>query len=247
MVLDVPRKLSTTGVGGGLNGTAQGVLRGHVIDGKGVRRLIQLSCLIVPGLGRNLFSVKQTARNDVVSIFNMTNPRLETHNHTFPLQELGHDLYSFSLDLAGGGSGPELAIQAAVNANLWHRRPGHLNSKSLSLLKNLDNNGVSFHGSVPDYDVCAVGKSHQLVHPETADHKVRLPSHLVLADLMGPLTPEALWGYKYVIKISDENTKWTQPYLLKSKHDALSSSGIRTICSNSKRFPRRAVEGGRRR
>ena len=127
----MPRKHSTA-VGGGLNSTAQGVLRGHVIDDKGVRRLIQLSCLIVPGLGRNLFSVKQAARNGVVSIFDMTNPRLGTHNHTFPLQELGHDLYSFSLDFTGGGNGPELAMQAAANANLWHRRLGHLNRKSLT-------------------------------------------------------------------------------------------------------------------
>ena len=108
-VLDVPRKISTAG-GGELNGTAQGVLRGHVIDDKGVRRLIQLSCLIVPGLVGNLFSVKQAARNGVVSVFDMTNPRLETYNHTFPLQELGHHLHSFSLDLAGGGNGPELAM-----------------------------------------------------------------------------------------------------------------------------------------
>ena len=111
----------------------QGVLRGHVINDKGLRRLIQLSCLIVSDLGRNLLSVKQAARNDVVSIFNMTSPRLETHNQTFPLQELGHDLYYFSLDLAGGGNGPELAMQAAANANLWHRRLGHLHRKSLSL------------------------------------------------------------------------------------------------------------------
>ena len=34
------------------------------------------------------------------------------------LQELGHDLYSFSLDLARGGNEPELAMQAAANANL---------------------------------------------------------------------------------------------------------------------------------
>ena len=74
-VLDVPRKISTPG-GRGPNGTAQGALRGHVIDGKRGRRLIQLSCLIVPGLGRNLFSVKQAARNGVVSIFDMTNPKL---------------------------------------------------------------------------------------------------------------------------------------------------------------------------
>lgn len=41
--------------GGQLNGIAQRVLRGHVIDDKGVRCLIQLSRLVVPGLGRNLF------------------------------------------------------------------------------------------------------------------------------------------------------------------------------------------------
>ena len=74
-----------------------------------------------PGLGGNLFSVKQAARNGVVPIFDMTNSRLETHNHTFPLQELGHDLYCFSLDLAGDDNGPELAMQAAANGNLWLR------------------------------------------------------------------------------------------------------------------------------
>ena len=54
----------------------------------------------------------------MVPIFDMTNPRLKTHNHTFPLQELGHDPDSLSLDLAGGDNGPELAMQAAANANL---------------------------------------------------------------------------------------------------------------------------------
>ena len=110
------------------------MLRGHVIDDKGVRRLIQLSCPIVPGLGRNLLSVKQAARNGVLSIFEMTNPRLETHNHTFPFQALGHHLYYFSLDLVGGGNRPELAMQAVANADLRHRRLGHLNRKGLSLL-----------------------------------------------------------------------------------------------------------------
>ena len=221
-VLDVPRNVSTAG-GGGENGTAQGLLRGHVVDDKGVRRLIQISCLIVPGLRRNLFSVKQAERNDVVSILDMTNPMLEIHNHTFPFQELGHDLLSFTLNLAGGGNGPELAMMAAANANLWHRRLGYLNRKSLSLLKNLDNSGVGFDGPVPDCDVYAVRKSHQLAHPKTANNKVKLPFQLVLADLMGPLTPEALGGYKNITNISDEYTKWTEPYLLKSKHNALSS------------------------
>ena len=42
---------------------------------KGMRRLAQLSFLVVPSLGHNLFSVKQAARNGVVSTFDMDNPR----------------------------------------------------------------------------------------------------------------------------------------------------------------------------
>ena len=68
--------------------------------------------------------------------------------------------------------------------------------------------------------MCAVGKSHQLAHPKTANHNVKLPCQLVFADL---ITPEPLGGYKYITKISDEYTKRTEPYLLRSKHDALSS------------------------
>ena len=60
---------------------------------------------------------------------------------------------------------------------------------------------------MPDFDVCAVGKSHQLAYPETADHKVKLPFQLVFTDLTGPLTPEALGCYKHITKIFDENTK----------------------------------------
>ena len=50
--------------------------------------------------------------------------------YTFPLQALGHDIYSVSLDLTHGGNGLEVAMQAAAKANLWHRRLGHLNRNS---------------------------------------------------------------------------------------------------------------------
>ena len=80
---------------GGLNGIAQGAPRGHGIDDKGVRRLFQRPCLVVPRLGRNLSSVKQAARNGVVSILDMNNLRLQANKFAFPLQEMGHDLCTF--------------------------------------------------------------------------------------------------------------------------------------------------------
>ena len=86
-VLDVPRNIITVG-GGQMDGVTQEVLRGMVVDGKGARRSVQLSCLVVPGLVWNLFPLKQAARNGIVSIFDTGNARLEANNFTLPLQEL---------------------------------------------------------------------------------------------------------------------------------------------------------------
>ena len=97
---------------------------------------------------------------------------------------------------------------------------GTSTGKSLDFLKKVNNNGVSFDGTVPDCDVCAVGKSRQQAHPKTADQHVQHPLQLVFTDVMGKFTPEALGGYKYVSKISDEHTRWTEIYLLKSKDGA---------------------------
>ena len=86
-VLDVQRKLSTARRRE-LNGIAQGVLRGHAIDDQRVRRSTQFSCPTVPGLGRNLSSVKQAARNGVVSIFHM-NKDLRRTNSRFHFKRCG--------------------------------------------------------------------------------------------------------------------------------------------------------------
>ena len=48
-VLDVPRKITTAG-GGQLDGVAQGLVSGIVVNDKGVRISTQLSCLDAPGL-----------------------------------------------------------------------------------------------------------------------------------------------------------------------------------------------------
>ena len=86
------RRWITTAGGHQLERAGQGLLLVHIIDAQGVQRLIQISVLIVPGLGWNLFSVKQASRNGVVSIFDKYNPRLEANNFTLPLQELENDL-----------------------------------------------------------------------------------------------------------------------------------------------------------
>ena len=62
------------------------------------------------------------ARNGVASIFDMDNPRLETRDFTLPLQERWNDLFFLTLDSTDTNGLPDLAMQAAADAALWHRR-----------------------------------------------------------------------------------------------------------------------------
>ena len=80
----------------------------------------------------NLFSVKTATRNYIVSIFDRENPRLEAFGVTLPLRGKQDDLYSPVLDLSADAFGAtELAMNAVFNVQLWHRRLGHLNRRSL--------------------------------------------------------------------------------------------------------------------
>ena len=53
-----------------------------------------------------------------------------------------------------------MEMNAVTNAQMWHRRLGHLNKRRLELLNRKSSNGVAFDGSIADCDVCTVGKNH---------------------------------------------------------------------------------------
>ena len=65
VLLTTPRKILTAG-GALLDGTAKGILQGLVTDNHGKQHLARIDTLIVPGIGRNLFSVKSTTKKGVV-------------------------------------------------------------------------------------------------------------------------------------------------------------------------------------
>ena len=46
---------------------------------------------------------------------------METRDFTLPLQERWNDLFFFTLDSTDTNGLPDLAMQAAANAALWHR------------------------------------------------------------------------------------------------------------------------------
>ena len=144
-------------------------------------------------IGHNLFSVKTATRNCIVSIFDRENPQLEALGVTLSLRGKKDDLYSFVLDLSADAYGAtQLAMNAVSNAQLWHQWLGHLNKRRLELMQRHNDNGITFDGTVPDCDVCAVAKGRQLAYPKKDQHAgITLPFQLCSGDLMSPFTPEA--------------------------------------------------------
>ena len=221
--LTTPRKIFTAG-GTMLAGTAEGVLQGLITDENGNQILVRIDIVVVPWIGRSLFSVTTAAKKGIATIFDYENPRLEGFNVAVSLQSEGGDLYSFVLYLSADRYGAKgLAMNAVANVQVWHRRLGHLHAQSLDILRKRDGTGITFVRAVSDCDVCAVGKAQQLANPKTANHKVRRPFQLCYGDLIEPFAPVAIGGYKYASKITDEYTKWTAVYLLTSKNQALQS------------------------
>ena len=221
--LTTPRKVITAG-GAILDGTTEGMLKGLVADENDNQILVRVDIVVVPGIGRNLFSVMTAAKESIATIADYKNPRLEGFDVTVPLQNENGDLYSFVLDLSAERYGAkELAMNAVANAQVWHRRLCHLHAQSLDILRKRDCTGITSKRAVSDWDVCAVGKAQQLAHPKTANHKGSRPFQLCYGDLIRPFTPVATGGYKYVSKITNEYTKWTAVYFLTNKNQACKS------------------------
>ena len=76
-----------------------------------------------------------------------------------------------------GGNPDSLALKAE-SANPWHRRMGHMNGKSLDVLRKEPGNGVDYTGAAKDCDSCPLGKSTQQPRPNQATYGVLRPFQL---------------------------------------------------------------------
>lgn len=85
-------------------------------------------------------------------------------------------------------------------------------------------NGITFHGTLADCHVCAVGKRNQLVHLKKARNAdIKVPFQQMYGDLMGACTPVAHRIYKCVSKVTDQISRRPAVYLLCSKDKAPAS------------------------
>ena len=178
-----------------LQGISTGTVHGTVKDGHGRKSVINFSAFVVLGLGRNLFSVHTVVTKGVVTVFDSVNPRFKIGTTVISLKPPSPpNNLSFSMDFASTVDAASVALRKE-SAALWHRRIGHINTRSMDILRKEKGNDVEYTGDLPMCDVCTLGKSAQQAHPKRASYDVSRSFQLVTTDLMGPLSPPALGGF----------------------------------------------------
>lgn len=105
-----------------------------------------------------------------------------------------------------------------LNANLWHRRLGHLHPNGvINFLKATDQK----HPRLSDFTGCSdcyEGKSSQT--PSTSSfHRSPHVLDLVHSDLLGHISPPTKGAKKYILSFIDDHTRHNHIYLLASKDE----------------------------
>ena len=223
-----------------LRGTATGTASGVVVDENDNKRRVDFPGLVVAGLEHHLLSASQEATTGLANIID-SRQRLEQGQHVLSLQQLdkNQDMFSFDqrrLELFAPATsalpGNTTALSALrIPADLWHKRMGHVNSQTLRILRDANDNGINVSDIMSPCDVCAFRKSKQERHPKTAAHNTVRPFQLVHTDLLGPVSPPALRRFRYVSKCTDQHSKLKEVFLIKEKADAVNTlkQFVRTV------------------
>lgn len=117
-----------------------------------------------------------------------------------------------------------LSTTLTTDSSLWHRRLGHINRKSLELMKKKAAIGFNFTNMDSKPCVtCIEGKQHRLPFTKLGKRASK-PLELVHSDLCGPMETTSLGGSKYFLTFIDDHTNKVFVFSLTSKNQVFDFS-----------------------
>lgn len=164
--------------------------------------------LLVPNAGVNLLAVSKIT-NDGASFMGDSNRIvLSNASKDYVITGAGPDgLYKVRASL--------FAAPASIPADVWHRRFGHLNNKSLAK--------VSPSSSSKSWcEACTLAKAHRL--PFNSHLPIsETPLFRIHSDVAGPFPVVSTGGGKYVVSFIDDATRFNHICVIKSKSQVFST------------------------
>ncbi|KAM1031938.1 hypothetical protein ACFX2I_035575 [Malus domestica] len=116
-------------------------------------------------------------------------------------------------------------VSCNENASLWHARLGHVNMEKLKVMvqKNLVNGllNISSFPSKVICEGCQFGKAHRLPFAKS-DSRSKAPLECIHGDVMGPTRTPSFSGFRYMLILVDDFSRFTWVYFIKQKSEVLS-------------------------
>ena len=170
----------------------------------------------VPFIRKNLISFGALTDEGHVVVFSHTSCWILDNQYN--IVALGYcdptnGLYSFKPQI--------FAHTATIDSvsNLWHCRFGHLSYKSLHHLSQYNRvlglPRVQSSSRVCEH--CLTGRQQRRKFPKASITRASKPGEVIHSDLMGPLSTPTLAGSKYVLVFTDDYSRKSWVYFLKSK------------------------------
>ncbi|KAG8488945.1 hypothetical protein CXB51_017000 [Gossypium anomalum] len=176
--------------------------------------------LYVPDIDQNLLSVGQLLEKGYSIIFERKTYMI---NDSFGQELVTVAMYDRSFILNVNQLQAKAHTALADESCLWHKRMGHVNYKSLSLLHKMslveDMSRIELKNDV--CEVCQLDKQTKLPFPVNKAWRAQQRLQLVYTDICGPMKTTSLNGSRYFALFIDDCTRFCWVSFLKQKSDVV--------------------------
>ena len=201
-----------------LNAEGMGNVRVTLNNGK--TALIQ-NVWYVPGIRSNLMSVGQLIEKGFSVTMKDNLLKLYDCNQKLIMESEQGRNRTFKVNVRTADSECLSATSAEKESELWHRRFGHLNFRSLKHLnsKKLVHGIPAIKKPEKSCKVCMEGKQPRLPFASETAPRAKHALGVVHSDVCGPFPVASIGGNKYFVLFVDEFTRMTWVSLIKFKHE----------------------------
>ena len=182
--------------------------------------------MYTPNAAANLLSVGQIADKGHIIVFDNKGAKVYDKNEIEikgKIKFTGSKVHGiYKLDQHKLNQKPAALMNSTQTSHeLWHKRMGHISFKNLCRLRDGLAHGISFKDkeSIGKCISCIEGKQTRLSFPKGTATRATEKLQLIHTDLCGPMSEPSWGGAKYLLMFTDDFTRKTFCYFLKTKNE----------------------------
>ena len=187
---------------------------------------------LVDGLKANLISISQLCDNEMTVKFDKERCLITNLNNDLIMTGVRSTNSCYVFEKAEKELPQSRCNQAITNnVDIWHKRLGHVNYKTLDklvkkeLIRGIPKLSAKTQSVCGD---CAIGKQTKSIHKSTSLIYTKRVLELLHIDLMGPMQTASIGGKKYILVVVDDFSRYSWVVFLKDKSETFEL--FKTLC-----------------